>query len=273
MSEPIRTYRSVFVSDVHLGSAGSMASEFDRFLQSFDAEHLYLVGDIIDVWVAIKSGKWNAGHSQVVKSVISKSKMGCKVRYTPGNHDAFLRKIGAMELGGIEVADSFEHRTLDGRRLVVIHGDQFDKSVKLKFVAWIGAWLYEFMQSANQVFNHYRSSRGREAIDFCSVFKTRLKRAINYRNNYVDRACAWAEAKGYHGIVCGHVHRPIVEDREDRFWYVNSGDWVEHGTAVVEHLDGRLELLKWNEFAPELGYDTVTPHSVAEDPIEVLTNS
>ncbi|MGE0000598.1 MAG: UDP-2,3-diacylglucosamine diphosphatase [Fimbriimonadaceae bacterium] len=240
-------YRAVFVSDVHLGSAGSMVEEFKTFLDAVDCEYLYLVGDIVDLWVAVKASKWRDIHTDVVQALLEKSKQGTKIYFTPGNHDAFLRRLNGSQFGNIEIGHTFVHETTDGLRLQVVHGDLFDKSVKYVPVAWLAAWAYESVTVFNGWVNGRRVARGKEPMDFSSVFKKRLKKYFSRKNDFEGTLLAQAMANGYDGVVCGHIHRPTLQMDEEGGWYMNAGDWVEHGTAIVESSTGRLELLTWRE--------------------------
>jgi UDP-2,3-diacylglucosamine pyrophosphatase LpxH len=240
-------YRAVFVSDVHLGSAGSMVEEFQTFLEAVDCDYLYLVGDIVDLWVAMKASKWREEHTEVVRMVLQKSKENCKIVYTPGNHDAFLRRLNGTEFGNISFQHTCVHETADGRKLQVVHGDLFDKSVKYVPVAWLAAWAYEAITVVNGWWNGRRAARGKEPVDASSVFKKRLKKYFSRKSDFEGMLLEQARRNGYDGVVCGHIHRPTLQMDEEGGLYVNTGDWVEHGTAVVETDGGRLELLDWKE--------------------------
>ncbi|MBS1724108.1 MAG: metallophosphoesterase family protein [Armatimonadetes bacterium] len=249
---PSLRFRSVFVSDVHLGSAGCMVEEFTQFLNGVQCQYLYLVGDIVDLWVVMKEGKWRQAHTEALQSILAKTREGVKVFYTPGNHDAFLRRLNGSEFGNIALGHSFEHVTADGKRLNVIHGDLFDNSVRFVPVAWLAAWAYEGLTVFNNKWNARRTSRGKKSIEFSSVFKKRLKRFIGRRTDFAENLLEDARFHGFDGVVCGHIHKPQITDTVGEGLYVNTGDWVEHGTVVVEHLDGRLELLRWEEIRPRL---------------------
>lgn len=254
MPDPRLRYRSVFVSDVHLGSVGCKVEEFQRFLNLVECENLYLVGDIVDLWVAMKASKWRQEHTDAVKTILDKSKEGTKIVYTPGNHDAFLRRLNGTEFGNIRFVHAWIHETADGKRLKVVHGDLFDRSVRFVPVAWLAAWAYEAITGFNGRINAERQKRGMDPVDFASVFKKRLKKYFSSKNDYEDVVLQNATGAGCHGVVCGHIHRPVIDHREDGV-YVNTGDWVENCTAVVEHDDGRLELVWWHDLCPDSGTD------------------
>lgn len=246
MPIPPLSFRSVFVSDVHLGSAGCRAEEFEQFLRSFDCENLYLVGDIIDLWVAVKKGKWRQEHTNVIRTLLGKSKRGCIVRYTPGNHDAFLRKVNGAELGNIQFENSFQHTLADGRSFYVTHGDLFDKTVKSQLLALAGAWLYELTTGFANWMNKMRVKVGREPKPIGQL-KAKLKKAINKMTSYEEKLAEHAWASHHAGVICGHIHRPALIQRADGIVYANCGDWVEHATCLVEHFNGKLELLTWDQ--------------------------
>ena len=240
-------YRAVFVSDVHLGSAGCRVDEFQQFLSAVDCDYLYLVGDIIDLWVVMKAGKWQQAHTDVVRQILSLSKMGVKIYYTPGNHDAFLRRLNGSDFGNIRIDHSVTHVCADGKRLEVVHGDLLDKSVKWVPIAWAAAWAYESVTVFNGWVNARRKRAGKEQTDFSTILKKRLKKYIGGKTDFEDRLLANALAAGYDGVVCGHIHRPGIQVGDEGGLYINTGDWVEHGTAVVERDDGKLELVIWDD--------------------------
>jgi UDP-2,3-diacylglucosamine pyrophosphatase LpxH len=245
MSEAPLRVRSLFVSDLHLGSAGCMVERFQSFLDLVECEHLYLVGDIIDLWVVMKKGKWRDEHTALVRQLLGKAQEGCHVCFTPGNHDAFLRRLNGSTLGNIRIDHQFVHMTADGRRFLVVHGDLFDNSVQFLPLAWAGAWIYEMLVVANGRLNARLEHSGREKIDIRRGIKQRVKRFIARRNDFEENILEAALAERYDGVICGHVHRPAILEGTEKGLYVNTGDWVEHGTAVVEHYDGTLELVSW----------------------------
>lgn len=243
-----------------------MVDEFTRFLAVVDCDYLYLVGDIIDFWVAMKEGKWQQSHTNAMQTILNKTKDDCQVFYTPGNHDAVLRRINNTKFGNLAIAHSFEHTTADGKRLQVIHGDLFDNSVRFVPVAWLAAWGYELLTVFNNRWNAKRSIKGKKSIEFSAVFKKRLKRFIGRRTDFVDILTEQAVSLGFDGVVCGHIHKPQIRQEEGEGLYVNTGDWVEHGTAIVEHIDGRLELLTWRDIQslmdPTLGFTLPNPQQM-----------
>jgi UDP-2,3-diacylglucosamine pyrophosphatase LpxH len=230
-------------------------------------EHLYLVGDIIDVWVSVKTGKWSQSHTNVIRAILSKSQFGTNVWYTPGNHDAFLRRINRAELGKIIIDDVFIHETADGRKLYVTHGDLFDKSVHMLSVALIGTWLYEMMTVLNAWWNNRRVRSHKEPISLHAAVKKRMKKAVNRLTCYEDQLSLQASLEHCDGVVCGHIHRPMLKTMPDGTIYANSGDWVENGTALVEHFDGSLELLHLTEIRRRLQAAKEFDPSQLADPV------
>ncbi len=244
MSNPIRC-RSAFVSDVHLGATGSKVGLFQDFLYKVECENLFLVGDIIDGWVT-REKRWTQDHTNVLRTILGKAKRGCRVCYTPGNHDAFMRGLNGMELGFIEFEHEFVHTTADNREILVVHGDFFDPTCrKRSWGAWVGAWFYEYLQIANAKVNKRRKGKKRP-IDFASPIKRMVKGLIRKRSAYEELLIDYAREHGFEGVICGHVHRPTMETFHDGFVYGNTGDWVEHHTAILEHFDGSLELITWD---------------------------
>ena len=250
MKETVSKYRSVFISDLHLGSAGCKTDNLRQFLESFDSENLFLVGDIIDGWVGPRHGDWSQDCTNIVRTMLSKSEQGCNVCYTPGNHDAFMRQLNGSELGNILIDHSFVHTLANGKRLLIVHGDLFDKScTDYPSVAWAGAWVYEYMTILNGHVNRGLTKVERRPIDFCSVLKHTCKKIVKRGSSYEFELLDHALELDCDGVVCGHVHRPAINIDEEGHIYVNCGDWVQNQTAVVEHFDGRLELIKWSDLA------------------------
>jgi len=243
--------RSVFVSDLHLGSAGCKAALFLDFLQAIECEHLFLVGDIIDFWVSKKQGKWNQTHTDAVQALLGFSGRGTTLYLTPGNHDAELRRLNGFEFAGIFIDHSFEHQTADGRRWLVVHGDFFDRTVTtLKPVAVASAKVYEAITRLNTMSNAAKGHAPDAPTNFSASLKKGVKRSVAYLNNFEERITADAASQGYDGVICGHIHSPKIATHPSGAEYVNVGDWVEHSSAVIEHFDGRLEMISWPPCAP-----------------------
>ncbi len=243
MAKPPLFFRTVFISDIHLGSVACKIEEFNEFLSSFHAESIFLVGDIVDVWMVVKKGKWRPEHTTAVKRLLGKSEHGCTINYLPGNHDTFARSVGSLEMGNIRISDTFVHETADGKKLLVIHGDQFDASVKSFALAFAGAWLYEAMTM-------YRLGTKKSKRN-PSKLKRSFKKLISIMGKFEEKLVLAAQTEDCDGVICGHIHRPDLT-LIDEVIYGNTGDWVESCTCIVEHMDGRLELMTWEKMKAQL---------------------
>lgn len=249
---PMRV-RTLFLSDIHLGSRGCQADRLLGFLADHEADTIYLVGDIVDGW-QIKSGwYWPQSHNDVVQKLLRKARKGSRVVYIPGNHDEFLRDYYGTHFGGIEVVESAIHLTADGRRFLVIHGDLFDVVIKhARWLALLGNQAYDLAILLNTYFNVLRRALGMPYWSLSQWVKLRVKNAVNFIGEYERTLAGEARRHQVDGVICGHIHHATIADKEE-LTYVNCGDWVESCTAVVEHFDGRLELIDWTtKPAPDL---------------------
>ena len=242
--EPQR-FRAVFISDVHLGTPGCQAHALLDFLKHHPSEHLYLVGDIVDGWQLRRRWFWPQAHNDVVQKLLRRARKGCRVVFVPGNHDEFARAFVGHSFGGIEVRADAVHTTADGRQLWVTHGDHFDGVIQCaKWLAYLGDNLYELTLKLNRHLNTLRARLGLPYWSLSAYLKGKVKKALNYVTDFEVAVAAEARRRGHDGVVCGHIHR--AEMREiDGTLYCNDGDWVESHTALVEHLDGHLELIQW----------------------------
>ena len=240
-----KRYRTLFLSDIHLGKRGCQADLFLDFLRYHDADTIYLVGDIIDGW-ALKGGWfWPQSHNDVIQKLLRKVRKGTRMYFLPGNHDEFARDYLGMNFGGVEVVDSIIHETAAGKRLLVIHGDQFDIVVShARWLALLGDWAYEFALFSNFWFNKARRALGFPYWSFSAWAKLKVKDAVNFIGSFEKTLVDEARKQGADGVVCGHIHHAIIRDIGG-LTYVNTGDFVESCTAVAEHEDGRLEILNW----------------------------
>ena len=240
-----RRYRTVFISDVHLGTPGCQAEALLDFLRHHRSDNLFLVGDIVDGWQLRRRWFWPQAHNDVVQKVLRHVRKGSRVVYVPGNHDEFARQFVGHQFGGIEVAEEAVHVTADGRRLWVIHGDYFDGVIQCaKWLAYLGDNAYEFTLRLNRHLNNLRGRFGLPYWSLSAYLKHKVKKALNYVTDFEVAVANEARRRGHQGVVCGHIHR--AEMREiDGVLYCNDGDWVESRTALVEHFDGRLELVQW----------------------------
>ncbi|PKL96379.1 MAG: UDP-2,3-diacylglucosamine hydrolase [Gammaproteobacteria bacterium HGW-Gammaproteobacteria-8] len=246
-----RHVRTIWISDVHLGFPGCSAEYLLEFIRDMRCETLYLVGDIIDFWSLKKKRYWPQAHNNVVRSILGKAKHDTRVIYVPGNHDEVMRDYDGLTLGNVEIRNSVIHETIDGRRLLVMHGDQFDSAVvNSKFIGLIGSAAYDFLLRLNRYVNWCREKLGREYWSLAAAVKHKVKKAVKYISNFEGAVLHEARRQNVDGLVCGHIHRAELT-RLDGITYMNCGDWVESCTALIEHHDGTLELLKLAD-APEV---------------------
>jgi UDP-2,3-diacylglucosamine pyrophosphatase LpxH len=240
-------YRTIFLSDIHLGTRGCKADFLLDFLRWNESEMLFLVGDIIDGWRLRRSWYWAQSHNDVIQKILRKARKGTKVTYVPGNHDEWLREYTEIELGGIKVVDEAVHITADGRRLLIIHGDAYDGVVKYaRWLALLGDWAYNLMIWFNTHFNRLRRRLGYPYWSLSAYLKGKVKNAVVYVGNFADAVADEARRRGVDGVVCGHIHKAEIRELGD-ILYCNDGDWVESCTALVEHWDGKLEIIDWIE--------------------------
>jgi UDP-2,3-diacylglucosamine pyrophosphatase LpxH len=239
------SFRTVWISDIHLGFRGCSAEHLLNFLHSIDCEFLYLVGDIIDIWEMKKRLYWPQSHNNVVRTILGKAKHGTKVVYVPGNHDELLRDFHDMIFGNVHIAEEAIHTNADGRRLLVIHGDKFDSVVRCsRALAILGTRLYDWLLKANYVVHGVRRRCNLPYWSLAGFLKHKVKNAVQFISNF-EQVVAYETARlGVDGVVCGHIHRPEIT-KLNNVMYCNCGDWVESCSALVEHHDGSLELLRW----------------------------
>ena len=238
-------FRTIWISDIHLGTPGCKAAYLLDFLKWNDAETLYLVGDIIDAWRLRKGWYWPARHNDVVRRILKMAKHGTHVVYVPGNHDEVLRDYAGLAFGDVTVAGEVVHETADGRRLLVLHGDQFDSVVLYaKWLAFLGDSAYEFLLKANRVVNFFRRRFGLPYWSLAAHMKKRVKNAVSFISKFEEVVARAAAERHVDGVVCGHIHSAEIRQFGDITYY-NDGDWVESCTALVEHADGRIEIIDW----------------------------
>jgi UDP-2,3-diacylglucosamine pyrophosphatase LpxH len=241
----VNRYRTIWISDIHLGTRGCKADYLLDFLRYTESEFLYLVGDIVDGWRLKKSWYWAQSHNDVVQKVLRKARKGTKVIYIPGNHDEWLRDYTDLQFGGVWLESEAIHVTADGKRLLVIHGDAFDGVVRYaRWLALLGDGAYEFTLRLNNYFNLVRRHLGYPYWSLSAYLKSRVKNAVQFVSDYAHAISAEAHRRQVDGIVCGHIHQPEIRDMNGVL-YCNDGDWVESCSALVEHFDGRLEILHW----------------------------
>jgi UDP-2,3-diacylglucosamine pyrophosphatase LpxH len=247
-----RNFRTLFLSDVHLGARGAQASALLEFLKLHDAGTIYLVGDIVDGW-KLKSGwYWPQSHNDVVQKLLRKARKGTRIIYVPGNHDEFLREYCGMHFGGIELRETDIHTAADGKRYLVIHGDIFDVVVvNAKWLAYLGDWAYEIALWISMRVSYFRRKFGFSYWSLSSWAKQRVKHAVNFIGKFEETLAAEARKHDVDGVICGHIHS-AAHRTIDGLTYINTGDWVESCTAAVEHFDGRIEIIEWSATSREL---------------------
>ena len=243
----MKRYRTVFVSDIHLGTKMSQADQFLEFLKTFECEKLYLVGDIFDGWAMAGNKYWPQEHNDVIQKILRKARKKIDIIYIPGNHDEFMRDYCDTHFGNVSIQLDDIHQGVDGKLYLVTHGDQFDVVVtNMKWLAHIGSWAYDVSIATNVVVNKARKLFKLPYWSLSAYLKYKVKEAVNFIGNYEENLSSYAHSRGLDGIVCGHIHHANIRDING-IRYVNCGDWVESCTAVVEHYDGRMEIVKWKE--------------------------
>lgn len=238
-------YRTVWISDVHLGSRGCQARDVARFLRRIECETLYLVGDIVDLWRMRGRTYWPVEHNEVINCVLEIVKSGTRVIFLPGNHDEAARQYLGIEIGGVQVQEDAIHETADGRRLLVIHGDQFDLVVKhSRLLSLVGSTTYEWLIHINRWYNHARRAMGLNYQSLSQWAKLKVKRACTFISRFEEALITEARRRELDGVVCGHIHKAECTELDDGCVYYNCGDWIESCTAVVEHFDGSMQVIE-----------------------------
>lgn len=239
------TYKSIWISDLHLGTKGSSAQELLAFLRNTDSENLFLVGDIIDMWQLSKKWYWPKVHNEVVQKVLRKSRKGTKVIYVPGNHDETVRDYLPLMLGDIEVAHEYDYVTVTGKKMLVTHGDLYDIITTYhKWLARLGDWGYVTLIEVNRYLNWLRRKMRMGYWSLSKYVKTKVKNAASFIGQFEEGLAEACKIRGYDGIIAGHIHHAEIRDI-DGIMYMNDGDWVESCTALAERDDGRFVILEW----------------------------
>lgn len=245
MQTTITRYRSVFISDTHLGTRGCRAEMLLAFLKSFESEYLYLVGDIVDGWRLSQSWYWPQSHSDVLQEFLRKPRQGTSVFYIPGNHDEFARGFVGLNIGDIKVSMQVEHNCADGRKLLVLHGDEYDMIIRrYRFLGLLGTRALAWLHSLNRINTWVRRQLGLRTWSLASQVKDLSKASSLVLSRFEHLIVKDTGARGYDGLICGHTHKPCVKQL-GKFTYYNDGDWVDNRVALVEHLDGRFELMSF----------------------------
>lgn len=238
-------YRTIWLSDIHLGSRDCRAEYLLDFLDHIQFDRLYLVGDIVDMWALRRRFLWPRAHNLLLQRLLSLSRNGTQVIYLPGNHDEPLQAYDGMAFGDVEIHREYIHTTVDGRKLLVLHGDQFDEEVCLgPLHSWIGDKAYQLLLMSNRWVNRLRSAVGRPYWSLAGYLKRRVRGANDAIDRYRELGLASARSHGLDGIVCGHIHHPEIRE-QDSALYCNTGDWVESCSALTEDEAGRLSIVYW----------------------------
>jgi UDP-2,3-diacylglucosamine pyrophosphatase LpxH len=240
-------YRALFISDLHLGAKGCQADRLVDFLRYHDADTIYLVGDIVDGWQLGAQWYWPQHHNDAVQKVLRKARKGTRVVYIPGNHDDFMRPYCGMQFGAIEIAESVIHEGADGRRYLVVHGDLFDAVVtQARWLAVLGGRLYDGAVLLSRGLSRLRRALGFPPWSLSQWAKANVKNAVNYIGAFEQTLTAETKRHDVDGVICGHIHHAAIHD-DFGPRYINCGDWMESCTAVVEHDDGRFEIITWKD--------------------------
>lgn len=252
MKKTTLAYRTIIISDVHLGTLDCKIDEVNHFLKHTHCEQLILNGDIIDGWSLARKGGWTEKHTRFVRLVLKKiEKHATDVVYLRGNHDDMLARFLPLFLGKLKIVDEHIHEGVQGNYLVV-HGDAFDTvTVNHKWLAILGDIGYQSLLGINRIYNRYRIWRGKQTFSLSKVIKAKVKSAVSFVSKYEEQLQNLARKRKCHGIICGHIHTPDNKMVGDTH-YLNSGDWVESLTAIVEHPDGRFEVYDYAEFCRRL---------------------
>lgn len=238
--------RSIFLSDIHLGTRSCQADSLIGFLREYESDHLYLLGDIVDFWSMSRTIHWTAAQNTVVQKVLRRARHGEQVMLIPGNHDEVLREYVGASFGDIRIAEEHIHETADGRRLLLLHGDAFDQVTRHhRWLAVLGDIGYDLLVSLSAMLSRIRRTlRISGHWSLADYAKRRVKTAVSYIFDFEDAVMRTVRERGLDGVVCGHIHSACLRETNGLL-YINCGDWVDSCTAIVEHLDGQLELVEW----------------------------
>ncbi|WP_131115315.1 MULTISPECIES: UDP-2,3-diacylglucosamine diphosphatase [Lichenihabitans] len=252
MTQDIRHFRSLFISDLHLGTKGCQAGLLLDFLKRHDADTIYLVGDIIDGWRLRSGWYWPQLHNDILQKLLRKVRKGARMVYIPGNHDEFAREYVGYNFGGVEIMRDTTHVTADGRRFLVTHGDDFDIVVRhARWLALLGDWAYEAALKTNTYFNIVRRRLGFPYWSFSAWAKLKVKNAVNFIGSFETALAEQALKHNVDGVICGHIHHAVIREING-ITYINTGDFVESCSVVVEHYDGSFEIIRWLMLGPSM---------------------
>jgi UDP-2,3-diacylglucosamine pyrophosphatase LpxH len=247
--------RSVFISDIHLGFKGCSAELLLDFLHHVEMDYLFLVGDIIDVWSMQKTMFWPQSHNNVLRTILGKSKRGTKVIFVPGNHDAVFREFDGAVFGNLEIHREYVHRGADGKRILILHGDEFDSVVKCSpWLAKLGSNIYDILLAVNPYINWVRRMCDLPHWSLSAYLKSKAKKAVQYIGSFEEAVAHAARKRAVDTVVCGHIHRAEIR-QIDEILYCNDGDWVESCSSLIEDMNGQLRLIDWPKLREEVGIE------------------
>jgi UDP-2,3-diacylglucosamine pyrophosphatase LpxH len=242
-------YRTVVLSDLHLGAKSCQHTQIEEFLDHFHCDFLYLNGDIIDGWALRRKWKWNNAYNGIIKKILKKSQRGTKVVYVLGNHDDFLRAWldTGLKFGNISIVNEAVHQGVSGESYLVTHGDLFDGVSRLApWISWTGAKGYELLINCNTLFNQIRKFFGLKYWSFSAWLKHNVKKAVDHIFRFEHNLSSYCRSRRFSGVICGHIHTAEIK-QINGVAYLNSGDWQESCTALVEHEDGQWEIIHWRK--------------------------
>lgn len=258
-------YKTIWISDIHLGSKGCQAKRLLEFFKYVDSDKLYLVGDIIDCWRLKNKWYWPQEHNDVVQKILRKARKGTQVIFIPGNHDSIIRNYVDMDFGDVEIRYEDIHEGVSGKRYLVLHGDIFDNVMRFSpWLAHIGDYLYEFLLKLNRPINWFREKFGKGYWSLSAHLKQKVKNAVSYISQFEEIAAEHAKKKDADGVICGHIHHAEIREFHG-IEYLNDGDWVESCTALAEDFEGNMIILEWHKLREELGLDPRKNTSVGQD--------
>ena len=271
MKRAPRIYKTIFISDLHLGTENSKVKEVMHFLRNTRCERLVLNGDIIDGWQLNRGSLWTSEHTKFLRFILKRiEKKTLDVIYLRGNHDDILSRFLPMQFGSLSIVEDFVHESKSGRYLV-LHGDVFDTITKnFVFLAHLGDWGYKFLMSLNRWYNKYRAWRGKEYYSLSKAIKAKVKAAVNFVSSFEEKITKLAQAKECTGVICGHIHTPDNK-KIGGLHYLNSGDWVESLSAIVEHSNGKMQLVYFRDFVSDypIKQDTADLESKNTDELDL----
>ena len=247
-------FRAIFISDIHLGTRGCQSLRLLDFLREHEADQLFLVGDIIDFWAMSRGIHWSPAQNTVVQKVLRRARHGAAVTLIPGNHDEALREHVGTSFGAIQIVEEHIHVAADGRRYLVLHGDEFDQVTRHhRWVAVLGDIAYNLLVRVNAWLSWLRRTlRISGYWSLAGYAKRRVKRALSFIYDFEDSVIRAVRSRGLDGVICGHIHSAAIRE-VGGLTYINCGDWVDSCTAIVEHFDGRMELVEWGAVQPTAG--------------------